>query len=89
LPRLEILPPGANVTFWRFVQEPKQDSEIVSIDAGMEIDSSEHERNADSPRVEILQPVSNATCPRSPHEAKHFAEIVVSSSAGKPTEGSL
>jgi hypothetical protein len=59
------------------VQLRKQDSEIVSIDEGRQIDSSdEQSENADSPRSESLDPLSNVKVARHSHDLKQELEIV-------------
>jgi hypothetical protein len=55
----------------------KQELEIVSIDAGREIDSSDEQpSNADLSRPEIVQPVSNAKVERLSQFLKQELEIV-------------
>jgi hypothetical protein len=51
--------------------------EIVSIDAGRQIDrSDEHHSNADSPSLTIAEPASNAKCEMLLQDRKHELEIV-------------
>jgi hypothetical protein len=53
LPIIESWLSFSNVTLERDVQDSKHDSEIVSMDEGIQIDSrAEHRRNADSPSIE-------------------------------------
>jgi hypothetical protein len=55
----------------------KQDSEIVSIDDGMQTDSSDqHCPNAQSPTVLAFKPDSNLKARRVSHRWKHDSEIV-------------
>jgi hypothetical protein len=59
------------------VQEEKQELEIVSIDAGREINrSDEHFANADSSRIRTLLPASNRRFERLRQPQKQELEIV-------------
>jgi hypothetical protein len=55
----------------------KPKSEIVSIEAGMQIDrSDEHDPNAHFPRIESSDPCSNVKYERVSQKLKHSAEII-------------
>jgi hypothetical protein len=58
---MAIPEPVSNVSFESLVQSLKHDLEMISIDAGTQIDLSEHEANADSPSVKIADPGSNVS----------------------------
>jgi anti-sigma regulatory factor (Ser/Thr protein kinase) len=65
------------VTRQRFVHPEKHESEILSIDRGMQIDPSDEQlQNADLPRSDTLQPSSNVTLQRFVHPEKHEFEII-------------
>jgi hypothetical protein len=54
------------------VQHAKQELGIVSIDEGIQIDSSdEHPKNVDSPRIRTREPVSKVTITIVPQKQKH------------------
>jgi hypothetical protein len=53
-PRVETWPPGSNVNFERRGQCSKQKLEMILVDEGIQIDSSDEQSvNADSLRIEI------------------------------------
>jgi hypothetical protein len=61
VPRLEIFEPDSNDKFERSEHEQKQESEIVVIDEGSQIDLSDRQlANADVPKLETLEQDSNA-----------------------------
>jgi hypothetical protein len=72
-----MLHPGSNVTFQSRLHDLKQDGQIVSIDDGIQIDSSDtQDPNASSPRVRTLEPHSNVKTDNLVHEQKQPAQIV-------------
>jgi hypothetical protein len=68
----ESLHPTSRTRLARLSQWLKQDPEIVSIDAGRQIDRrDEQAANADSPKIEFREPNSNITVRRFLHDLKH------------------
>jgi hypothetical protein len=77
LPRIEILEPVSNVNLERRWEYSKQESEIVSMDEGIQIDSSDPQNaNAHSPRTDNLLPDSKTTSQRVSHAMKQDLPIV-------------
>jgi hypothetical protein len=61
----------------RLVKSRKHSLEIVSIDEGIQIDSSDEQlENADSPRVDTLQPISIVKMERFVQSWKQWLEMV-------------
>jgi hypothetical protein len=76
-PNTSILESGSKLKLERFVHPPKQDSEIRSIDEGMQTEGSAQQRiNAQSLKIEIWQRDSNTKFESIPPAAKHALEIV-------------
>jgi hypothetical protein len=76
-PRTEIRLPSANATLDRFQQFVKHQPEMISIDAGMQIDDNNLQfSNVEALSIDSLQSVSNVALDRHEHEQKHFSPIV-------------
>jgi hypothetical protein len=76
LPILESLQIDSNVTSESTPHIAKQDSEINSIEEGIQIERSAHRANADLERIESLHPGSNVTVESSRQCLKQDCEIV-------------
>jgi hypothetical protein len=77
VPRSEILQPGSNTKVESLSQSEKHAWEMISVDAGMEIDSSHrHFENADSPSTESAEPDSKVKSRNIRQPLKHDFEMI-------------
>jgi hypothetical protein len=75
---LDSFDPASKVIVWRFRQLIKQKAKTISIDEGIENDSSDEQSpNADTPKCETVEPGSNVTFESFLQKAKHEVAMVL------------
>jgi hypothetical protein len=88
MPRLKILVRRSNITLERELQKPKQFSEILSTDAGMQIDLSDLQSpKTRSSRLSNVAPRANVTANILPHPLKQDLEMTLTDD-GMPIDAS-